>query len=386
METYDVEQHILLRDVAHTRCIVQDDEVTDFVRRVTERTGQTPFEVEIPDWPPVLRTPLPIITFGISVDGSDPGGPTMGGPTAKLRWEGAQLAVSREHPEAWDRTYKQVRKVAREMVEAWMDDPHRVAYAWQVNEFDPAQHVVIRYWCRDNDVSIVDFWRGFYPSVKDDLPIIETTNPELNAERAKGSYSPTRRCVRRADLYRLRNHYLGTDETPQQAKAEPPLKPPQPRIVHDSDDEREEVVEWSIHAGATEYEPSEVLAALTEAMGKQPRLFSGVTLDSRIVAISREAMGRYLAANPVDKRQYIKDNGGRNFDCDDFALTLRANLIRDHGYNACGVVAGDVHAWNAFILAGENGPTVVFVEPQTDGLITELTGQYSVGRRCEVLI
>ena len=386
METYDRERHILLRDVAHMRCIIQDDEVADFVGRVTERTGQTPFEVEIPDWPQVLRTPLPIITFGISLDGSDPGGSSFGGPTAKFRWEGVHLAVARESPEAWDRTYKQVRKVAREMVPDWMDDPHRVAYAWQVEEFDPAQHVVIRYWCRDNDVSIVDFWRSFYPSVKDDLPIIETNNPTVSEERAKGSYSPTRRCVRRADLYRLRNHYPGTDEPPQQAKAEQPLKPPQPRAIHDSDDEQEEVVEWSIHDAATEYQPGEVLSALTEALGQTPRLFSDTTLDSRIVAISREAMVRYLVANPVDKRQYINDDGGRNFDCDDFALMLRSNLIRDHGYNCCGVIAGDVHAWNVFVLAGGSGPEFAFIEPQTDGLVTELSGQYSVERRCEAIL
>ena len=386
MQTYDKEQHILLRDVAHTRCIVRDAEVTDFIRRVTKRTGQTPFEVEIPDWPHVLRTPLPIITFGISLDGSDPGGPTQGGPTAKLRWEGVQLAVSREQPEAWDRTYKQVRKVAREMVDDWMDEPHRVAYAWQVETFDPSKHVVIRYWCRDNNVSIVDFWRGFYPSVENDLTIIETSNPTLNTERAKGSYSPTRRCITKAELYRLRNHYLGTDETPHQAEREQPLKPPQPRAVHDSTDEREEVVEWSIHDGATEYEPDEVLAVLTESLGRRPRLFSGITLDSHIVAISRESMVRYLAANPADNRQYIKDNGGRNFDCDDFALMLRSNLVRDHGYNCCGVIAGDVHAWNMFVLAGDSGPEIAFIEPQTDGLVTVLDGNYSVDRRCEVII
>ena len=386
MQTYDQERHILLRDVAHTRCIIQDDEVTDFVHRVTKRTGQVPFEVEIPDWPRVLRTPLPIIVFGISLDGSDPTGFVKGGPTAKLQWEGIQLAILRETPEAWDQTYKQVRKVAREMVDDWMDDPHRVAYAWQVAEFDPAQHVVIRYWCRDNGVDIVDFWRKFYPQVKDDLPIIETSNPTVKQERARGSYSPTRRCIRRADLYRLRNHYLGTDETPQQAKAEPPLTPPQPRTVHDSDDEREEVVEWSIHDTVTEYKPGEVLSALTEALGQIPRLFSNTMLDSRIVAISREAMVRYLAANPVDKRQYIKDDGGRNFDCDDFALTLRSDLIRDHGYNCCGVIAGDVHAWNVFVLAGDNGPEIAFIEPQTDGLVIPLEGNYSVDCRCEVII
>ena len=109
---------------------------------------------------------------------------------------------------------------------------------------------------------------------------------------------------------------------------------PQPRAVHDSDDE-EAQVQWSVHDGAHAYEPHEVMPALEAALGRDVRLFSGTTMDSRIVAISREAMARYLAANPVDQRQYIRDSGGRNYDCDDFALTLRSNLIRDHGYNCC---------------------------------------------------
>ena len=155
--------------------------------------------------------------------------------------------------------------------------------------------------------------------------------------------------------------------------------------MHDSDDE-EEQVQWSVHDGAHAYEPHEVMPALESALGRDVRLFSGTTMDSRIVAISREAMARYLAANPVDQRQYIRDSGGRNYDCDDFALTLRSNLIRDHGYNACAVIAGDVHAFNAFIVVGQNGPEVAFVEPQTDGLVAELSGEYSVDRRCEVLI
>jgi hypothetical protein len=75
----------------------------------------------------------------------------------------------------------------------------------------------------------------------------------------------------------------------------------------------------------------------------------------------------------------------RNFGCDDSVLTLRSNLIRDHG-SACAVIAGDMHAFNAFILAGQHGHEVAFGEPQTDGLVTELTGQYSVDRRCEVLL
>ena len=392
METYDRERHILLRDEAHRRCINQEGEFADYVRRV-KKAGHEVITVECPDWPPVKRTPLPIIVFGISVDGSGGGGSSMGGPTADMTWEGEQLAVACRRGEG--RSYedylteRELRDIARDMAPSRFEPANRVAYAWQVAEFDPGEHVVIRYWCREHNVSIVDFWRGFYPQHEDELEVVEATNPMLLLEQAKGSYSPTRRCVLRSQLYLLRNHYLGTNEAPPDAEGaahDDGGFAPQPRAVHDSDDDDEEEIRWDIHAGSCDYDPRDVLQALEAALGRDVRPFSGTTLDSQIVAISREGMARYLAANPVDRRQYIRDSGGRNFDCDDFALTLRSNLIRDHGYNACVVIAGDVHAFNAFILAGEHGPEVAFVEPQTDGLVTELAGEYSVDRRCEVII
>ena len=97
-------------------------------------------------------------------------------------------------------TERDLREITTEMVpwdwmgirNAWMKEPSRMSYAWQVPEFDPKEHVVIRYWCRRNNVDIVDFWRGFYPSMEGDLPIVETTNPEIIDELKEGSYSPTR--------------------------------------------------------------------------------------------------------------------------------------------------------------------------------------------------
>ena len=85
MTAYDPEQHLLLRDVAHRRCIHQDREFSAFVQRVAE-AGYELFKVEVPDWPPVMRTPLPIIVFGISIDGGGGGGVVHGGPTAAMSW------------------------------------------------------------------------------------------------------------------------------------------------------------------------------------------------------------------------------------------------------------------------------------------------------------
>ena len=391
MSNFDQSQHLLLRDVAHQRCIHQDGEYEDFVRRVRE-AGYQPFDVEIPDWPIVKRTPLPIIVFSIGGSGRS----TMGGPTADMEWTGTQLAVKCDQSDT--RTYEDhvtkrtLRDITEKMVPndwmgirgAWIKAPRRIMYAWQVEEFDLNKHVVIRYWCRRNNVNIGDFWLKFYPEVQDSLTIIKTTNPEIVEELIEGSYSPTRRSILRSQLYLLRNYFFGTHEEPSEVMV--PVLVPQSRTVHDSEEFEEEQVRWDIHDGVQDYSPREVITALESTLGRDVRLFSGITLDSQIVAISREAMVRYLASNPVDKRQYILDSGGRNYDCDDFALTLRANLIRDHGYNCCAVIAGDVHAWNAFVVVGENGPEIVFIEPQTDGLVTELTGQYAVDNRCEALL
>ena len=90
METYDRQMHILLRDQAHQRCIHQDEEYEQYVQQVRD-AGFDVFTVECPEWPPVKRTPLPIIIFSISVDGSGGGGTGMGGPTADMTWEGEQL-------------------------------------------------------------------------------------------------------------------------------------------------------------------------------------------------------------------------------------------------------------------------------------------------------
>ena len=331
-----------------------------------------------------MRTPLPIIIFGISIGGGGGGAPVHGGPTAAMSWKGSQLAIER----TWQ-SRREARRIAKDMAPSRMEPAHRMAYAWQVEEFDSKEHAVIRYWCRDHGVDIVDFWQRFYPDHDGQLAIVETTNPEVYAEMERGSYSPTRRCVLRSQLYLLRNHYLGTDEGPPDDPGPDPAPRdgrPQPRAVHDGQDQEEETVRWSIHDGAVAYPFREALAALEAALGRDVRPFSETGLDATVMGITPEAMGRYLAANPVDQRQYVPDSGGRNYDCDDFALALRASLIRDHGYNCCSVIAGDVHAFCAFVLAGENGPEIAFVEPQTDGLVAELSGDYSVSGRCEAVI
>ena len=83
------------------------------------------------------------------------------------------------------------------------------------------------------------------------------------------------------------------------------------------------------------------------------------------------------------------------------------NLAVKYGVNGCMVVWGDGHAFNAFAVVseayeGKSGaaegtsgaaeekreaePEIILVEPQSDEIVTELTGVYSVERRAEVLL
>ena len=137
------------------------------------------------------------------------------------------------------------------------DEPlHRIGYAWQVPVFDAAKHVVIRYWCERNNVDIVDFWLRFYPSVRDDLDVFEAVNPRVYEEMEEGSFSPTRRCIRKDQLYMLRNEFLGANEpVPMPQDFEEVLKPkPQPRLDHDSPESGVAPVEWNIHDGVRAYD------------------------------------------------------------------------------------------------------------------------------------
>ena len=207
MTPYDPKEHLLLWDVAHMRCIHQEDEYQEFVELIRD-FGIEPYEVEIPDWPPALREPLPIIIMNIG--GDDEGWQPQGGPTSRMTWKGTQLAVNRDR---WEQE-RTVRELANEFVPSRDEPLHRIGYAWQVPVFNPDHHVIIRNWCERNNVDIVDFWLRFYPSVKEGLFVTEVVNPRIYDEMAEGSFSPTRRAIRKDQLYILRNEYLGTNEDP----------------------------------------------------------------------------------------------------------------------------------------------------------------------------
>ena len=401
---HDAEKHILLRDQAHKRRIHTESEFAEYLSRVgaAEYDIGNPdkrmevFDVQIPDFPPVPRSPLALI-FSI-------GGSGDGGPFAEKPWTGRQPAVKRDF---W--TNRETFAIAKAMVPN-VDMPDRIAYMWQVPLFRPKRYIPARRWCRLYTVNVVDFYTS---DLVDKL--VRTVNPYVLEEKAVGSYSPTCRCILRKDLKVFEEQFLGGrksvlpnvptwpgwdyDAVP--APPDPPLGPEQREQDQEQGDvdvvdEREILASEQpkpvvvpddryIAEGATFYNPSVVLRALRKTIGKQFRLFGGQVSDAKIVGIKRESLEEFLRRDDTNKRSYILDIGGRNFDCDDFAIMIRAALSR-HGMNSAGIIWGDGHAWNFFVVVGSKGPEIVFVEPQTDALVSSLTGEYSIKRRCEVYL
>ena len=144
----------------------------------------------------------------------------------------------------------------------------------------------------------------------------------------------------------------------------------------------------SVTDGSRVYSPAAVVTAMESAVGRQVRLFGQSTSDQGIIALTRRGLERFLEEDSTDRLDYVIDQGGRDYDCENFAETLRSNLARKHGVNGCAVIWGDSHAWCLFALIADAGPTIAMVEPQADSYITvdQLTGPYSVERRAEVLL
>ncbi len=579
---YVKDEHRLLRDIAH-RARLTPEEYPDCERAV-RAAGITVTNVEIPEWPPVPYSPL-LILFG-----------------AKAWWEGRYWTG--EQPSVSRMDSARASRIARELAGGPLD-PRRLAYAWQTPEYDPAEHIILRYWLEDNDLSIVDFLRGHLPEAerrlgRNDL-LIEVTNPRVLQERAEGSYSPTRRAVRVSDRHILddfanssprfaydtnlqvswvraadgsrwearRTHApqsatwashrswimrpLGqgalrdddidpvegyrfgpamelfddgmlwvwvarralervssitingvavdlTAETfgpccrlmgrvpvnsmPQvvgepDANVEDPARGPAgddtdgpislddvrfsrrgpfhravtplpdafhrpngcPLALREPDRIRvfgdaeiasrglvvngvsvKDLRPWrggwqgrltascgdtaagvltgrdfsktppqpsgAVTDGSRIYSPAAVVEAIEATVGREVRLFGQGASDKGIVALTRRGLDQFLDEDATDRLDYVVDQGGRNYDCENFSETVRSNLARRYGVNGCAVIWGDSHAWCLFAVVGRAGPSIAMVEPQADMHIAveQLTGAYGVQQRAEVLL
>ena len=581
MTDYNREEHYLISQIAH-KALLTPAEFPDLVKRVEDEVG--PLDVvDVPEWPGVHYAPLALV-----MGGGD--GMWWEGKS----WTGNQFAVP-ARPYSLER--KAATKIAREMA-GDRSAPNRLAYQWGCDVYDPDKHIIIRYWCEENDVSVVDFWRKFYPSIEEQAPVIKVTNPRIREEKEIGSYSPTRRAIaaenqrslddfletsnqfsynlnqsvtwqrsmddsrweaRRqaapqsstwADHRSFINRTIGDgawteiDRDPINGYAFGPFMElwddgtlhvwvykralkhleSEPLIINGvtiqltaevgrhvwrmvgqvpshemaailNRDEPTETVGsdailpmttatvtiWkdrdpffhaksllpaSFHriSGSTlvlhkrskgnqirvwgdpvlaeglvlngqlitglkpfrggwrgpvseaawqrifntevaeefipdpvvestditddlkVYSPSAVKKQLTATLGKAPRFFGRSASDSAIVALSREGMSRFLVINSTDRDQYVLDRGDRNYDCENFAEQLRCSLQTKYGVNGIGVVWGDGHAWNFFVVDGGKDPGIVMVEPQSDEIVTDLKDLYSVDLRCEVIL
>ena len=150
---YDKNQHRLLRDIAH-RARLTPEEFDEFKDSV--RAARIPVStVCIPEWPLVPYSPL-LILFG-----------------SKPWWEGRYWTG--KQPAVKDADVARASSIAREMAGDPLS-PKRIAYAWQVPEYDPREHIILRYWLDEHDLSIVDFLRNYLPTAekrlsRDDLLI-----------------------------------------------------------------------------------------------------------------------------------------------------------------------------------------------------------------------
>ena len=148
----------------------------------------------------------------------------------------------------------------------------------------------------------------------------------------------------------------------------------------------------AIMEGTRAYTPSQVIHALQQRTERSLRLFGGQTSDSKVIAIHRESVDEFLQENAAGWREYTSDRGEVNYDCDNFADSLRSNLNQKHGLNSVGIIRGDSHIWNFFVICGnitdglDEGPRIMMVDPQNDMTVEEFTGVYSINRRCEVYL
>ena len=450
MIKYAAEEHALVHDLAHRKAITSGE--LDAYRESLLSADVEVFDVQIPDWPPVPYSP---------VDGWI----VFGDMWWKGRlWEGLQPAI---HASDADLAIRLADDLA-----GYKMTPIRVAYVWDAEIHDPKTHIPLRSWLASNELSIVDFLVTYLPRKERETGrtdyLVETTNPDLEAERASGSYSPTRRCVRRRDMWLL-EEFAGRTGTalhldirakfrkrgamrycvsPLPAafgrKRGAPLALREPREVRlygkptlgsgnltVNGHQVQNLESWrsawrgffppdvdvdmvraaygdgnkqasredanltprpapkpatGVTAEAKVYSPSSVVDALTKALGRTPRLFGGSASDKAICGLTREGLDQFLREDQTDRSSYIADRGGRNYDCENFSETLRNKLVCQHGINGCAVIWGDGHAWCAFVVAGEDEPEIVMVEPQTDRYVETLEHEYAVTQRCEVLL
>ena len=94
-------------------------------------------------------------------------------------------------------------------------------------------------------------------------------------------------------------------------------------------------------------------------------------LDQRYWTCSKEDFDKIIDADWVNEKKYIKER----FDCDDFAIQLKARFSAIFGLNNVALVINKSHVFNLIFFSDS---TYKFFEPQNDAWVTKTTGKYSL--------
>ena len=84
--------------------------------------------------------------------------------------------------------------------------------------------------------------------------------------------------------------------------------------------------------------------------------------DRKYWALSKDEFERISKENQVDEKEYVKER----FDCEDFARTFQATLLRKYRVNTVGVAISQGDAPHAFNVVVFKDGTAKLFEPQTD--------------------
>lgn len=104
--------------------------------------------------------------------------------------------------------------------------------------------------------------------------------------------------------------------------------------------------------------------------------------DRHYKVVSRDMLARILDETKVDALEYE----AQAFDCEDFARRLVSRAV-SLGINSVGRVmswSGE-HAFNIAIVQRGDGVEVVFIESQTDQIVTVLEGNYDLSNALIVI-
>ena len=108
-------------------------------------------------------------------------------------------------------------------------------------------------------------------------------------------------------------------------------------------------------------------ATIQTAIGAHPRLtqMPRTGVDSQYRVLPRDAWDEVLGKTDTDAEQYVSEW----YDCDDFAVSFKAEVAEKYGVNGVGIVLDYQmgHAYNAVFVVDDGGRvTAEMVEPQND--------------------